>query len=205
MLNTIVNLKNKYKSHVDSELVKYRLLEKKENNFVEPITDNEYYKFKSLQELTSIIFRCSVNNIEIPYSYFGYNRIEIIERYNTVIKSYFKLTYYDSDDILTQNIITETDVFLGDFLYDENSLFELIIFNPTVLKRNSEVFYIYAPKYISNIYLSVDFYCAKNGIIYNLYFDGLKYINFTLNNFKYSINGFNNIINNNILINADLR
>jgi hypothetical protein len=197
-----VNLIQKYKPYVDSELVKNRLLEQKELDFIEPLVDKEYFKFKNQSDVYGIVINIQNNNADIPYSFFGFTNKDVIERFNVLTKSFFRLTYYT--DLLFQNEINTFDVNLGNFVKNENSVFNLTLFNPLLVKQNSEAFYIYAPKSITNVYVKIDFYCAKNGKIYNLVFGNKSFLHYELSpTHTFKINDYP-IINSRYIIDAKI-
>jgi hypothetical protein len=188
----------------NGELIERIFVEDETQKAVNPILNYDKVRFvpldKTSRNISNITYSLSFlnanNTLVIPsnYSDIGYDNDDIKFERNNFKESYLNLAFYDSDNALTQNLVTEIEIysfldetdywkpgstptgFVGGLAKPASQIqVKNTVSNPlTMAKADYEGFYIYnykdeytvgLPKYL---YMKGTYYNAKNGKITNL-------------------------------------
>jgi len=194
----------------NGELIERIFVEDETQKAVNPILNYDKVRFVPLDKTSrnisnvtySLSFLNTNNTLVIPsnYSDIGYDNDDIKFERNNFKESYLNLAFYDSDNALTQNLVTEIEIysfldetdywkpgftptgFVGGLPKPASQIqVKNTVSNPlTMAKADYEGFYIYnykdeytvgLPKYL---YMKGTYYNAKNGKITNLMTESTK-------------------------------
>jgi hypothetical protein len=172
------------------ELVEKKFVDVEVEKYINPIIDYEKVRFKPLdlndKEIDKIIYKVTFNNGN-TYADIGFTNEDIRLKKENFKQTFLNLSFYDSDNPLTQNLITTISLYTrlksSDLLgfnppygfagipknADQINV-EFVLENPTFNKNgNHEGFFVYNYKDILDVggetflYMKATFNNAKNG------------------------------------------
>jgi hypothetical protein len=165
----------------NGELIERLFVEKEEQKSVNPILDYDKVRFtpvdKNKKTISHIIYSLNFldmnNNMQIPTYYSNvdikdpFNNDDIKFERNNFKNSYVKLSFYDSDNAMTQNLVTELDI--NSFLTDGDR------YQAATIPQNSNII---AGTPLPATQIPVRFYLSNPYLITKGYYDGFYIYNY---------------------------
>lgn len=168
-----VGLNNNFDFSGKYDSINKQFIQKEKENAINPLTDFDFFKYTFIGN-NKIRYRIllkdyiTVGNtvLSTKYSDVGFNTSDIILNKNVFTKSFLRLSFFDSDNPLTNNLLFNIDLYPKP-IFTTNSANNLLIFFE--LNKNDEGFNLYYSKKDEySLYMKASFNNAKNGKSYNL-------------------------------------
>lgn len=170
-----------------SEIIQRKFVDIEVNNSINPIFDYEKVRFKPLPNGAStntVSYNLVFNGGITTYDGIGFNDTDLANRKNGFTQSFLRLSFYDSDNLATQRLISFITLFSSLYEADTNAQSQTVAASNKTLSFKtihpkfktldpSEGFYVYhfkdevvegIPK---ELYMKAEFNNAKTGSITN--------------------------------------